>query len=227
MDSNKIIYENNLKFTINISEKYKTISYTHTSTGSKRINRILSHFEFNTYSIINNNIKLVKSGPTQTYDSSLFEGHENYKLIMSSINPYRFFTILFEDMLYHDTKTVQSNVSIQQRFNEHMFDQFYPFKNFPQYLYVENPNRPIDHIIRSENVYEDLTQISWIKNSQFNNSGGLLKITNEKEVTKNYSKLGIPPNWKQLYSEKIADLVYKNCSKYFEVFSYDKDSWKI
>jgi hypothetical protein len=149
---------------------------------------------------------------------------------MSAINPYKFFSSSFEDIVYHNKELISSNITILDRFNEFIFDSFYPLSSHPQYSYVKNISRPIDYIIKIETIEKDILSIPWIANSHINSIGGITKILNDKSVDKHtlpLTKFGLPEDWRNLYTEKTANIVYNNHSRYFEICGYSKDSWKI
>jgi hypothetical protein len=231
MEENKN-FKINPRFAINLSEYYKTFSYTPILSGSKTITRVLSHFQFNTYELKDSEITLKSSGPSHIHShyQDLFKGHEDYKILMSAINPYKFFSSSFEDIVYHNKELISSNITILDRFNDFIFDSFYPLSSYPQYSYVKNISRPIDYIIKIETIEKDILSIPWIANSHINSIGGITKILNDKSVNKHtlpLTKFGLPEDWRNLYTEKTANIVYNNYSRYFEVCGYSKDSWKI
>jgi hypothetical protein len=231
MEENKN-FKINPRFAINLSEYYKTFSYTPILSGSKTITRVLSHFQFNTYELKDSEITLKSSGPSHIHShyQDLFKGHEDYKILMSTINPYKFFSSSFEDIVYHNKELISSNITILDRFNEFIFDSFYPLSSHPQYSYVKNISRPIDYIIKIETIEKDILSIPWIANSHINSIGVITKILNDKSVDKHtlpLTKFGLPEDWRNLYTEKTANIVYNNHSRYFEICGYSKDSWKI
>jgi hypothetical protein len=232
MEENKN-FKINPRFAINLSEYYKTFSYTPILSGSKTITRVLSHFQFNTYELKDSEITLKSSGPSHIHShyQDLFKGHEDYKILMSAINPYKFFSSLFESKIYYNKELMPSNITIPGIFNEFIFDNCYNTSSgYPQYSYVENISRPIDYIIKIETIEKDMLTIPWVTNSHINTIGGIKKILNDKSVddyTLSLTKFGFPEDCRSLYTQKTADIVYKKYSKYFEVCGYDKDSWKI
>jgi hypothetical protein len=111
MEENKN-FKINPRFVINLSEYYKTFSYTPILSGSKTITRVLSHFQFNTYELKDSEITLKSSGPSHIHShyQDLFKGHEDYKILMSAINPYKFFSSSFEDIVYHNKELISSQL---------------------------------------------------------------------------------------------------------------------
>ena len=64
-------------------------------------------------------------------------------------------------------------------------------------------------------------KIPFVRDSELNRSGQLQKIISEQP-----NKQKINYNWKDMYNQKNADIVYYNNSYYFDLFGYDKNSWK-
>ena len=81
-----------------------------------------------------------------------------------------------------------------------------------------------DYAIRLEHLYEDWIKIPFVANHELNLSGELknlcqIKINNSPNSTKiDY--------WKQYYDQSLADSVYYSQPETFDLFGYDRDSWK-
>ena len=76
-----------------------------------------------------------------------------------------------------------------------------------------NPAGSFDKILHIENIDEE------IKDLPFVNSNLKIKVPNLLDRTDKQ-------NWKQHYTQEIADLVYEWAKKDFELYGYDRESWK-
>jgi hypothetical protein len=83
--------------------------------------------------------------------------------------------------------------------------------------------RTPDYFVRTESLYEDYQTIPFIKEHEINLSGELEELCKQKM---NPSPTVIDNYWKKFYDRDLADLVYYNNVNKFELFGYDKDSWK-
>jgi hypothetical protein len=77
-------------------------------------------------------------------------------------------------------------------------------------------------VVRVESLYEDYSKIPFIVESDYYKSGELKKMTTQKINVSNKDEF----LWKKFYTQEIADIVYYRMLRYFEMFGYDKDSWK-
>ena len=83
--------------------------------------------------------------------------------------------------------------------------------------------RKPDYVIRLEHLYEDWLKLPFVPNHGLNLSGELEKLT---KIRLNNSKNDGGDYWKKYYDQVLADLVYYNHPDLFELFGYDKDSWR-
>lgn len=82
----------------------------------------------------------------------------------------------------------------------------------PIYKWLE-ASCEFDKILHLENINEE------IKNLPFVNLTLEIKVPNLLDRTDK-------ENWKQHYTQEIADLVYEWAKKDFELYGYDRESWK-
>ena len=86
-------------------------------------------------------------------------------------------------------------------------------------------HKPI-HYIRTESIEKDLMSIPEFRNNitdEINESiQNNLKLNKHKEIDPFNKK----ENWRDYYTQKIADIVYNELKDQFDMFGYDKDSWK-
>ncbi len=79
-----------------------------------------------------------------------------------------------------------------------------------------------DYIVRVENIEEDLLKIKFI---QENMSEELKKIFSENIKTNQYREDNFD-YWKKEYDESLSNYIFDNFRNDFELFGYDKNSWK-
>lgn len=208
-----------LNSSVNVSEKHKTILWLWKKCGTTHMTKILNKFDFKYYEIKDGGLSMLKNTIVQKHSCSLFEGHENYKIIAAIRNPYsRFFS--------------------EFTFNKNL-EQFIPneenIENFRQFIYqitvfsevlsnecVDFSERVPDYPVRLENLYEDYSKIPFIVESEYYKSGELQKYVNQKENVSNKDE----NLWRKFYTQEVADLIYYRMPRYFELFGYDKNSWK-
>ena len=96
-------------------------------------------------------------------------------------------------------------------------DQIY----YHKYLKIHKP----DYYIRVEYLAEDLLSIPEFRENKTKEIDSVVTTLLEnrrKEVDDKNKK----ENWRDFYTQETADLVYENLKEQFEMFGYDRDSWK-
>jgi hypothetical protein len=79
-----------------------------------------------------------------------------------------------------------------------------------------------DYPVRLENLYEDYSKIPFIVESDYFKSGELKNEVNKKINVSNEDE----NLWRKFYTQEIADIIYYRMPRYFELFEYEKNSWK-
>lgn len=195
---------------INVSQTYKTILWLWSKTGTSLASKIFSDFEFDSYEVKNRNLVFHQKGITQFHSCCFFDNHNDYDLITTIRNPYsRFFSEFRHNRIDIPTK---------DEFRIFLENEIYKKKNYDCFSFLERkPTYPL----RIEKLYQDYSSIPFLKNSQIYQSGKLKEIC-EKKVNQNRN----PLSWRDFYDRNLADLVYYSCQNYFEIFDYDRNSWK-
>jgi len=208
---------------INISEKYKFFCWTPERTGSTHFTTILDKLGFQSadLNLETKKISNFRTGVRHNHTCNFFENHWDYKFVISVRNPY-------------------SMVISRSGINESEFIKYNDFTFINQFLksrvenMMQNPfdidgccqcfhERQPDYIIRLEHLYEDWLKLPFVTNHGFNLSGELETLT---KIRLNNSINEGGDYWKKYYDQSLADLVYYNHPDSFELFGYDKDSWK-
>jgi hypothetical protein len=204
--------------TINISQKYKFFSWAPARTGSTHFTNILEKLGFGCADINLETKKLsnFKLKAEHNHTCIFFENHWDYKFITSMRNPYsmmisRTGIINLDDM-------EDSNKILKIRM-ENMTQNPLHFDGGCMCYHERKP----DYVIRLEHLYEDWLKLPFVPNHGLNLSGELEKLT---KIRLNNSANDGGDYWKKYYDQALADLVYYNYPDSFELFGYDKDSWK-
>jgi hypothetical protein len=181
--------------------------------------KILNKFDFNYYEIKNNGLNLLKNGIVQKHYCNLFNGHENYKIISAIRNPYSRF---FSEYTFNRAK----DEYIPDEVNKETFRNFiYQTTVFSEVLNndcIDFSNRIPEYPVRLESLYEDYSKIPFIVESEYFKSGELKNDVNKKINVSNEDE----NLWRKFYTQEIADIIYYRMPRYFELFGYDKNSWK-
>lgn len=172
--------------------------------------QVLKEFDFKNYRIVDGKANFGEVIKGHHHNPCFFEGHEDFTFISTIRNPYQ---QVFSDFPKNGKQT-------KVDFKEHVERKFQLAKS-DVYNFWNYSERFPDYILRVEKLYEDYLEIPFIKNSELAKSGGLKRI-----IDSNPNKTPLNYSWKDFYDQNIADLVYYNTSSYFDLFKYDKNSWK-
>lgn len=218
--------------TINISETLGYMLVLPPSTASRTAIQVFNYFPFATYFVSDNKVIYSCDGATHGHTHMLFEGHENYKLIMTCKNPYSKWVSRYRLHMINKP-TIKSNFDIQNSFFEHVLDQIYAWNigyNLSQTeLKFSSIKKEVSHFIRTENILEDYRNIPFIGGSDFDKSGKLEEVLNKPlgKFPKETMKIcNFFDDWRDYYTSESADLVYNLFKQDFEFYGYGRDSWK-
>lgn len=150
------------------------------------------------------------------HDCVFCNGHENYYFITTMRNPYTMMVSLFKLAVGRE-KWTKDNFEIY--IDRYFYGEELPEMYFPCYNYsVRLP----DFIIRVESMLEDYLKLPFLKQTDYYKSGELKKDCYVKQNSSDYTDF----DWKSLYNQNLADMVYYNYAQVFEIGEYDKNSWK-
>lgn len=216
-------YIQHLNSYINLSEKHKIILWLWKKCGTSHMMKILNKFDFRCYKIVNNRLIPYKDEILHVHFCNLFEGHEQYKIVSAVRNPYSRF---FSEFTFNRPKDgfILNDSNIEQ-FRRFIYRKTIYSDNFSEtlsYHCLDFKDRIPDYPVRLENLLEDYSKIPFIVNSEYYKSGELqndigvkINVSNEDENL-----------WRKFYNQEIADIVYYRMPRYFEIFGYEKNSWK-
>lgn len=214
----------------NLSESLGYMLILPPATGSRQAIEIFKNFPFGTFYLSKGKLIYRNPGVTHTHNPYLFPGHEKYKAIMTCKNPYSKWASRFRLHLAGQ-RMIKSSFDIKKVFYNTVMDQFYSncssiTKDLgAQFFTIE---KEISYRIRTENILEDYRSIPFIGGSDFDKSGKLEELLNKNvgKFEKRDFKIEFPEDWRDLFNQEIADLIYNLFESHFKYHGYEKDSWK-
>lgn len=203
-------------FFFNASYKHRVALWIPQKTGTSTLKRILDNYDFKSYRRERNEIFLESEKILQVHTCYDYSFLGDFKILASVRNPYERFVSEYK-FSYRPSKVTKDGLL---EFIENFFSEGNP--NFLSVMncYLFRTSTP-DFFVRIENLFEDLSKIPFIVNDDFYTSGNLEKMTKIK-FNENRNKVF----WKDLMTKDSADFIYYNLANYFEMFGYDKNSWK-
>jgi hypothetical protein len=211
---------------INIDPVSKYFIWTPEKTASHLCYEVFKNSDFHTYGNHNGFINKIEKKYTHNNFCDLFKNHEDYKFILTIRNPYSLMVSYY--------KSWGCSCHVRENFKPQFEDFVQDFLYFnPSDSWVgllKNINKRIpDHTISVESLYSDYSKLPIIKNNEFYQSNTLeLKVSEIIGRPENYEDVRfLPLDWREFYSVGIADIVYYYFANYFEMFGYDRNSWKL
>lgn len=186
---------------MNISEKYKTIWIAPERTGSRKVAEIFSYYDFKSDGRqVHDHI----NGYSHNHRYLIDEKYKDYKVIVGLRNPYGKTYSIFRHFFNHGRSQ-----------GKELFKKFLT-EDLPKgdRLYeVQNPilNREPDHIIRLENMAEDLLKVPFILNMLTEKQLRLM-TQHGKEIE----------DYEPFYDQESKDIVYSYCKHIFDLGGYEK-----
>ncbi len=220
-------------FNINPTEKY--ILFTPPRTGSRRSLYISELLGFNTFASVNGVLNFYKEEPTHNHTHNLFQGHEEFKTILTCRNPYSVMVSEFKLSL-GPFSTIRRDFDLHSLFLDFIYE-FYDSNASPWYspkvfnFREDLTNRHIDYRIKIENMFESYSEIPIVKKSKIYRDGTLETLVSEiighNSEYKNMKYLtNLPEDFREYYTTEIADFIKSKFHNLFEFMDYDIDSWK-
>lgn len=201
---------------VDISLVNKSFIWLPPRTGTTLALEVLKNFFFKSYHVTDGVVDFENPAKLHSHTPCLFQGHENFSFIITMRNPYSQAVSLY---LMGKNNSEKFNFDEQKsNFQDFLIRKYHKAYLNPMYRRFE---RLPDYVIKTENIYEDYLKIPFIRESQYTKNGELKSIV-DKKLNKNHVGL----DWKLFYDKKTSDLVYYNNINFFEMFDYDKNSWK-
>lgn len=201
---------------LNISDKYKFFTWTAQRTGSTHFTDILDKLGFQSAVVSDGKIVKFLNTVRHNHFCRFFEDHFNYKFLISIRNPY--------SMIISQTGAAKMNfdnhtLEVVRMRVENMMQNPLDVGGCCQCFHTRIP----DYAVRLENLYEDWIKIPFVREHNLYLSGQLEELT---KIKKNGFNLPDENYWKKYYDQSLADLVYYNHPDTFELYGYDRNSWK-
>jgi hypothetical protein len=208
--------------TYTVSEKHKSFVWLPLKCATHLISWVLSYFEFSSISIDTdtNQIHRILGNQTTHFgvNTILPPNHNDLSFICAIRHPYQRVLSMYQftHQVRHNFETANVNnfekfindtiVKNRQQDNHTFFDFSETIKD-----------RMPDYIIKTENLYQDLIKIPFIKESDLNNSGVLKNFCNKK-INESSNKL----NPEEYLTPHIKEIIYNISSDHFDLFGYEK-----
>jgi hypothetical protein len=198
-----------------ISEKHKSFVWLPPKCATNFISWVLAYFEFSSIQIDTetNKIHTIRLNQYGHFGHSTFlpPNHEELSFICAVRNPYHRVLSMFQSQ-FDGQLTVEN---FEKFINERLtFNSRGPiFNKFSEILQGRRPN----YLIRTENLYEDILKIPFIRDSDLNSSG-ILKNFCDKKINQSYDQL----NPEEYLTPRIKEIIQNLCSDHFDLFGYER-----
>jgi hypothetical protein len=198
-----------------ISEKHKAFVWLPPKCATNFISWVLAYFEFSSIQIDTetNKIHTIRLNQYGHFGHSTFlpPNHEELSFICAVRNPYHRVLSMFQSQ-FDGQLTVEN---FEKFINERLtFNSRGPiFNKFSEILHGRRPN----YLIRTENLYEDILKIPFIRDSDLNSSG-ILKNFCDKKINQSYNQL----NPEEYLTPRIKEHIHSLCSDHFDLFGYER-----
>jgi hypothetical protein len=149
----------------------------------------------------------------------------DYTLILNIRNPYSRLASLFRIFLHNNKSYSIDFESWVRGIIKKEFTNTNMLRGYDFYLdkIIDNIGKIPDYYVRVEFLEKDLKSLPFVKNGDID-----LSEYFENQIYNNcYEKeFGDVNDWRLLYTQELADLVYFGMEKQFTLFNYNKDYWK-
>ena len=208
--------------TYTISEKHKTFVWLPSKCATHLISWVLSYFEFSSISMNMDTNQIHRVLPNQTthfgHNTILPPNHNELSFICSIRHPYQRVLSMYQFMHQSQKSFETPNVANFEKFINKTIVNNKQESNFTFFGFSETfKDRMPNYIIKTENLYEDLIKIPFIKESDLNNSGVLKNFCNKK-INESSNKL----NPEEYLTPQIKEIIYNFSSDHFNLFGYEK-----
>ena len=198
--------------TYTISEKHKSFVWLPPKCATNFISWVLAYFEFSSVAMDTETNQIHRIMPNQSTHfghSTIFPpNHEEFSFICAIRNPYHRVLSMYQSQV-KDPSVGDFEKFIDERI---VINKLLLFK-FSSSLNDRSP----DYLIRTENLYEDILKIPFIRDSDLNTSG-ILKNFCDKKINQSYNQL----NPEEYLTPRIKEHIHSLCSDHFDLFGYER-----
>ena len=150
----------------------------------------------------------------------------DYYLVSNIRNPYSRMVSLFTlDSIHKNNYNLDFEKWCEYALSDDKFDQAFQLRYERKILSLD---KKFDKFIKVERLSDDLKTLSFI---DFSNPK-IQDIWQRNILNNGYThefkniKNDVRTNWFDFYTEELADLVYNNLKEQFDLFDYERTSWK-
>ena len=198
--------------TYTISEKHKTFVWLPPKCATNFISWVLGYFEFSSIALDTETNQIHKIRPNLSthfgHSTILPPNHEELSFICAIRNPYHRVLSMYQSQV-KDPSVGDFEKFIDERIviNKSLLFKFSSSLN----------DRSPDYLIRTENLYEDILKIPFIRDSDLNSSG-ILKNFCDKKINQSYNQL----NPEEYLTPRIKEIIHSLSSDHFDLFAYER-----
>lgn len=197
--------------TYTISENHNAFVWLPPKCATNFISWVLAYFEFSSVAMDTETNQIHRIMPNQSthfgHSTILPPNHEELLFICAIRHPYH--RIL---SMYQSQAKDPSVGDFEKFIDERIIKNNLLFK-FSSTFNDRNP----DYLIRTENLYEDIIKIPFIRDSDLNSSG-ILKNFCDKKINKSYNQL----DPEEYLRPHIKEIIHNISSDHFDLFGYEK-----
>jgi hypothetical protein len=198
--------------TYTISEKHKAFVWLPPKCATNFVSWVLAYFEFSSVAMDTETNQVHRVMPNQSTHfghSTIFPpNHEEFSFICAIRNPYHRVLSMYQSHAI-DPSVGNFEKFIDERIviNKSLWFKFSSSLN----------DRSPDYLIRTENLYEDILKIPFIRDSDLNSSG-ILKNFCDKKINQSYNQL----NPEEYLTPRIKEIIHSLSSDHFDLFGYER-----
>jgi PKHD-type hydroxylase len=194
----------------------KIFAWTPPKTASTSASFILPKLGFELYKQEGGFLKPYQMENLNHHHCIFCNGHEKLSFITTLRNPYNMVVSHFK---VPTNKEQWTSEQFEQFLYSYLYEEIHDVQRFPCY---DHTIRKPDYIIRVESMLDDYLKIPHVRHTEYYKSGELEKDCLIKKNSSDYTNF----DWRSLYNQNIADMVYYNYAQVFELGGYDRNSWK-
>ena len=214
---------------MNVSKKYKFILWATAGCGSRSCATAITKAGVDDLVNTIENYHFPVTGPF-THQQGVPKGFENYPIISLTRNPYSRIVSAFLD---EKRQFLEENPTFDYSFEYWLKEVYFVDNRFPSSqsdFFVEEWDQlgfKPKYFIRMENMETDLKSIDIFSELNFSDDALSVVRQNNYANENEYDEyVGNFQKYQRFYNQENADLVYSYLKHYFDLFGYDKDSWK-